>query len=143
MNIDVAKYRNKQGSLSGYGHRMIGQAIQRIANERKLAVHEVFASLILAKLSEAPHPERLTPQELIWTACQCGPETSHNYTDAIVLLYRAMNLTPQTAAKQLWQLFKKADVEIESHLNRPSFYDAEFYLGLKRGTLFDPRDWIR
>ncbi|MDE1970613.1 MAG: hypothetical protein KGI50_03485 [Patescibacteria group bacterium] len=79
----------------------------------------------------------LTAREVVGIATMCGPESTHNYTDAIVVLYHAMSLNPRNAREKFLHLFQLADIDMKSQMNQFAFRDAEFYLGLISGTLYN------
>lgn len=140
--LDLSKYHHEaDGTLSSFTFRLIGQELQSYADKHELAMHEVFRTLVLPLMKRPPAENGLSAKEVASIAYQCGPDTSHSLTDGLVLLYRAMGLKPATARKELLSFCEKAGISTTNRIDRAAFYYAEFYLGLKRGTLYDFNAW--
>lgn len=148
--IEWDECRNGKGQLF-LGGKTVGEKVRAHAWKHRLPIWHVFREAVLPAFKNTP--EGISASELFSIATYCGPEKSHSGMDAIVILYRAMGLTPENARQTLRELLEesagdrtKEEKKLLGGLDhdkilQEAFYDAEFMLGLPSGTLYDSAAW--
>ncbi|MBI4118487.1 MAG: hypothetical protein HY455_03065 [Parcubacteria group bacterium] len=147
LGIDLDQYRGPAPKRN-LESRLIGQRIQAHARKHRLPMWQVFRDTILTEFQKGV----LTPHELVATAAQCGPDSSHSWTDAVVILYYALGLNPANAREKLFAVWKQIPgidgvgkttlptpdgkgSDLGESMTASAFWNAEIYLGLPTGTL--------
>lgn len=146
LRIDWTMYRDLERKRGGAGEldsvdlawegtRDIAQKICSHAFTEHRPIYEVFRESILPGCKKQGD-EWVSPKELLHIAMYCGPQ--HNWAEAIVVLYFALQLNPGNVRKRIRDIFEQAGrTRKPDRITQIDIVNAEFYLGLPDGTLRD------